>query len=187
MYADGHRGVSLLVFAPILFVFLYYGEAALGFMGLFIVAVLLSSFPDIDLKIRWIPHRGPTHTIWFATLVGLVFAPLFYFIPSQFTELSKPLLMGVGFLFGFLGVVGHLVGDVITPTGIKPLWPLGKRYRIKITTAKGVWWFESVSSGNQQDMTMFETIRHEILNSNRVFLLLGLFVTGLTIVFSQKV
>jgi inner membrane protein len=32
----------------------------------------------------------------------------------------------IGFLIGFIGIVSHLVGDVLTPMGIEPFYPIKK-------------------------------------------------------------
>jgi inner membrane protein len=34
------------------------------------VTVALAMPPDVDVKIPGIPHRGPTHTVWFAAAIG---------------------------------------------------------------------------------------------------------------------
>jgi len=182
MYRKGHLGISLIVFSPILALLFQNNLALTGLFGLIII-LLTANLPDIDIKppFRYfLTHRGETHTIWFAILIGILSSITFSQIPSSFTNLTPVMQFVFGFVFGFIGILNHLIGDVITPTGIKPLWPIGPRYKIHITTAKGVWRFETLKNGSQQEMTYWETIRHGILNSNRIFLVIG----ALALVFS---
>jgi hypothetical protein len=83
-----------------------------------------------------------------------------------------------GFFIGIYGIMCHLAGDMLTHSGIKPLYPIGPSYAFHVTSAKGLWWFESVKSGNQNELTHWESFRHGVLNSNRVFLVLGVVATG---------
>lgn len=48
--------------------------------------------PDVDMKVPFVPHCGPTHTMWFAAAVGVA-----------------GLLLGtlMGTEYGLLGVIGH--------------------------------------------------------------------------------
>ena len=73
MYWKGHYGVSLLVFAPIAFALLAVGRADLAVVtgG---AMLWLATLPDIDHRLPLIPHRGPTHSLLFAALVGGAFA-----------------------------------------------------------------------------------------------------------------
>jgi len=111
--------------------------------------------------------------VWFGFLIGGLFGGGLWLFRAAMSQHSPALLVGFGFLMGFGGVLAHLVGDVLNHSGIQPLYPVGPRYSLHLTSAKGLWWFESVKSGNQQNLTFWERTRQRIPNSNRVFLLVG--------------
>ncbi|WP_336359467.1 metal-dependent hydrolase [Haladaptatus sp. ZSTT2] len=129
MYATGHYGAALLVYAPL--------GVALALSGQFELAVFggagmlaLATLPDIDIRTPLIPHRGPTHTVLFALLVGAGLG----WVTLRLTNLT---LATFGFLVGTLSITSHLLADWITPMGIKPFWPLSRRsYSLGLTTAK---------------------------------------------------
>jgi len=89
------------------------------------MALALAVLPDVDKLLPGLVHRGVTHTLLAAVvagvLVGLLFRP---------GAAGSPGLCGehptVCYLVGSLGVVAHLVGDVITPMGIQPLFPVSR-------------------------------------------------------------
>ena len=135
MYRKGHLGVSLLVFAPIGFWLVRAGYTELAFLtgG---VMCWLAMLPDVDHRIPGIPHRGPTHSLLFAGLVGLVFGAVGTLVGSQ-VSLGYSFGLGTfGFALGFLTVVAHLLGDTLTPAGVNYLWPVsGYEYSLSVTPA----------------------------------------------------
>jgi inner membrane protein len=135
MYRKGHLGVSLLVFAPIGFWLVRAGHTELAFLtgG---VMCWLAMLPDVDHRIPGIPHRGPTHSLLFAGLVGLVFGAVGTLVGSQ-VSLGYSFGLGTfGFLLGFVTVVAHLLGDTLTPAGVNYLWPLSSyEYTLSVTPA----------------------------------------------------
>lgn len=143
MYKMGHYGVSLLAFAPVGFVLVTTGYPALAFLAG--AAVLwLATFPDIDHRVPGIEHRGITHTLLFAVAVGAVCAalaqaPFYYLDGLGFTPGLLPAVFG--FAVGAGGIVGHLLGDVITPAGVKLLYPLSSEsYSLYLTRADSTLW-----------------------------------------------
>ena len=129
MYRKGHYGVALLVFAPIGFVLLAVDRADLAVVtggGMLWLAML----PDLDHRVPGIPHRGPTHSLLFATLVGGVFAAAGVALetvtggPVSTAGVSLP---AVGFAIGAVTVLAHLLGDALTPAGVNFLWPVSTR------------------------------------------------------------
>lgn len=116
MHAKGHAGLTLLIFSFLMMPFGFNNYA----IFIIILATGLSSIPDIDLEYE-IKHRGFTHNILFALIVGIVTGTLFYM------GNSNPLYFLIGFLGGFGGIGSHIIGDVLTHMKFKPLWPFSKK------------------------------------------------------------
>ena len=123
MYKNGHRGVALLLMAPLTAIF--------GPIGLFMstVAVAVCRLPDIDHDYSWLPHRGPIHTIWFATGVGALIIAGGYaglsMLPLDLPVFPLAVLLGATV---FLGIISHLFADALTvgrnSHAIRPFNPL---------------------------------------------------------------
>lgn len=145
MYRFGHFGVSLLVFAPLGYLFVSSGAVGLAFVT-GATMLWLSMLPDVDHRVPGLPHRGPTHSLLFAALVGGVFAAVGQYLGETLGLIADfgtwSVGLGVfGFFLGSVTVVAHLLGDVITPMGVNFLWPLsGKRYSLSLTPAKNTLW-----------------------------------------------
>ncbi|WP_224450003.1 metal-dependent hydrolase [Haloprofundus salilacus] len=146
MLRTGHYGVSLLVFAPIGYALVGAGVTAPAFV-LGATMLWLSMLPDVDHRLPGIAHRGPTHTLLFAALVGSLFWGVAAVVTDSFGSVAVSLgdasvgLAVFAFAVGFLTVVGHLVGDALTPMGVNFLWPLsGKGYSLSLTTADSSGW-----------------------------------------------
>lgn len=123
MYRGGHVGFNALLYAPVLPLasHVYSLELAVWGCGL---AIVTATLPDVDERVARIDHRGPTHTLWFAILVGLLAGAA-----TALVGFSAPLAAGgFGFVVGAAGVVAHLAGDVLTPMGISPLSPLWRAH-----------------------------------------------------------
>ncbi|WP_336328549.1 metal-dependent hydrolase [Halovenus sp. HT40] len=134
MYRIGHFGVNAAVAA--IFTVLTAPVASMPLRMTAVVVILaFASLPDIDTRFAgmtnhaavWqrvpVQHRGVTHTVWFALCVGTVTAGAFTFVPWR-SQTNLFIVLFIGFTAGFLSVIGHLAGDVITPAGITPLTPL---------------------------------------------------------------
>lgn len=139
MHREGHFGLGLLVFAPIAYGLLLTQEYALVPIGAAVVSGT-ASLPDVDQRVRFISHRGPTHTIWFALAVGAACGAGGYLLGTanlplvSIDPLQTALVAGV---VGTLTVLSHLVGDIITPAGLRPLSPLSrKKYTLDIVLAR---------------------------------------------------
>ncbi len=134
MYRKGHLGVSLLVFAPIGYGLVSIGEPELSLLT-GAVMVWLAMLPDIDHRLPIISHRGPTHSLLFAALVGGVFAGAGFLLEGAFTVAGFS-LAAFGFFLGFVSVFAHLIGDTLTPAGVNYLWPLSiKTFSVYLTRA----------------------------------------------------
>jgi inner membrane protein len=142
MYRLGHQGVNLVLFAPVLLVLIVAGYPLAGLAGVAVVFTT-ASLPDVDHRLPLIEHRGVTHTVWAALVVGAAAAVLAWLATGAFTEavaalgLSRPVVaVYAGGLLSF-SVLGHLAGDVLTPMGIAPLYPLStESYTLSVCPAK---------------------------------------------------
>lgn len=114
MYALGHVGAALLVYAPVAALLTSIGRPDLATVGT-ATAVALATSPDVDQRFP-VDHRGPTHTVWFGAGCGIGTGIL--------TAMVSPLAGVVGATAAFLAVCSHLGADVVTPMGIMPLAPL---------------------------------------------------------------
>ena len=145
MYRTGHLGMSLLVFAPIGYLLVVAGAplAALLTGG---VMLWLAMLPDVDHRLPLISHRGVTHSLLFAIVIGSAFAGVcFGLVQVGGDALALELLglnslgnLGVvafGFAVGFLAVGSHLLGDILTPAGVNLLWPIQTAYSLNLTRA----------------------------------------------------
>lgn len=134
MYWRGHVGAALLVVSPLGGWLASRGYFDLAFTAC-IVAVGLSTLPDLDERLS-IPHRGPTHTVWFGLGIG-VFAFVIGWIGGAILGNRPVVLGGVFGVAAGLAVCSHLVADVVTPMGIQPWKPLSDRhYSLGLTPAR---------------------------------------------------
>jgi inner membrane protein len=150
MHRSGHWGLAMLSYAPIVFGVLSISK---NYFPLLVVGAVLVSglcmLPDIDQRLPRVDHRGITHTIWFAVVVGVVLYGVGIVgtrvvahglgdwglqLPQQFAPTT------VGGFFGVVGVVivlSHLVGDWMTKMGIRPYIPLSRhKHRLGLVYAK---------------------------------------------------
>ncbi len=126
MFKQGHLGVSMLVFGPVGYVLVARGAPELAAVtGL--VMVWFSMLPDIDHRLPIIEHRGPTHSLLFAGLIGGVGWTVGLAIETAVGPVAGIPLSTVGFGIGALTVIAHLIGDTLTPAGVPYLWPLTGR------------------------------------------------------------
>ena len=145
MYRKGHLGVSLLVFAPVGYTLVGLGAPELAALtgGVMLWFVML---PDVDHRLPMIEHRGPTHSLAFAALIGGVGAALGVGAESVLGGAAESIvdvgfaLPAVGFAIGALTVIAHLIGDTLTPAGVNYLWPLSSRtFSVSLATADNRW------------------------------------------------
>ncbi|WP_436928922.1 metal-dependent hydrolase [Halosimplex halobium] len=135
MYRTGHYGAALLVYAPVGGALLAAGFEAAALVGGAVV-VGLSGLPDVDQRIPFVEHRGPTHTVGFLVLVGLAIGAAAVAV-SQATSVGRTAVLGAfGFLVGGLAVGSHLLADALTPMGITPFRPVSDtHYTVSLTRA----------------------------------------------------
>jgi inner membrane protein len=141
MYRDGHYGAALLAHAPVGFVVASLGYPALALLsgGL---ALALAMVPDWDVHVPGMEHRGATHTLLFAVLVGALVGGAGVALatagdPAALSDrLAVPSagpgaalgLGALGFAVGFLTTCSHVAADALTPAGVTPLWPVSGRH-----------------------------------------------------------
>ncbi len=138
MYAAGHYGVSLLAYAPVGATLIGVGRADLAVVGGAVV-LWLATLPDVDHRLPLIEHRTVTHTVPFALLIGAAIGAVGYGAAAGFPDLlGTPRTAGAfGLFLGTYGILAHLAGDVVTPSGVPLLWPLSSRdYTLSLWTAK---------------------------------------------------
>ncbi|MFD1564186.1 metal-dependent hydrolase [Haloarchaeobius amylolyticus] len=133
MYREGHAGFNALLYAPILPVVSHVWSLELALVGA-LMAVGVANIPDLDQPLPRIRHRGPTHTVWFAALVGLIAG-----VGTELLVPATPVAFAFGVVVGTGGILAHLAGDVVTPMGISPFAPLW-RYHVTLE------WFKSKNS-----------------------------------------
>ena len=120
MYGRGHFGLTLF-FSSIIALKTGFSEATLVFT---VVSSFLAGLPDIDLtfqKLGASHHRGITHSLFFAILIGAIIGLMFY------QTYSTVRWFLIGFSTGTFSVISHLIGDLLTYTTFKPFWPFSKR------------------------------------------------------------
>jgi membrane-bound metal-dependent hydrolase YbcI (DUF457 family) len=117
---EGHAGLSLILFSPIIFLFRSLGADMTNVLVAGLLMTGLSSVPDFDLE--WhIKHRGITHTVLFGLAVGIVFAVMLGMYAFGFWGWP------MGFIAGFGGTSSHLLGDALTYQKFQPLWPFSDK------------------------------------------------------------
>ncbi|WP_135363221.1 metal-dependent hydrolase [Halosimplex halophilum] len=135
MYRTGHYGAALLVYAPVGGTLLAAGFDAAALVGGAVV-VGLSGLPDVDQRIPFVEHRGPTHTAGFLVLVGLAVGATGVALGRAGAPGTAAALGAFGFLVGGLAVGSHLLADALTPMGVTPFRPFSDaHYTISLTRA----------------------------------------------------
>ena len=152
VHRNGHLGAALLSFAPVALVLT--GAGTTGHAVLCAVGVAgLSRIPDYDRRLPFVAHRGATHTLVFALVVGAgtglvahgVAATAEYWVIDPAPSLgasqlipstSRALPFVWGSLVGTLAVLSHLWADALTPAGVPLLWPVSDaRYSLGLVGA----------------------------------------------------
>lgn len=116
----GHHGAGLIASVPIV-VSLGPGRHQLAVLAI-VLALIGARLPDVDRVVPFVPHRGPTHTVWFAASIAVA--------STLVTSNGVPGTSVIGGVVGastFLGVISHLAADGLTPAGVRPFWPVWER------------------------------------------------------------
>ncbi|MEF8807754.1 metal-dependent hydrolase [Natronomonas sp.] len=132
MYRLGHVGAALCCYAPAAAALTANGDPALAAVGT-AVAVAVSSLPDAD-ELLSIPHRGPTHTVWFVAACSLLAAGVGFAAGARIGRPSA-LAVVVGSAAA-ISLTSHLLADSITPMGVRPFTPVsGWHHSFDVTPA----------------------------------------------------
>ena len=135
MYQLGHYGVALIAYAPLGIAVSLAGFETAAIIGA-VACVGLSTLPDCDHRLPMISHRGPTHTLLFALLVGAGLAGGAALLVDASSSFLDTALVVFAFSVGVLSILSHLLADALTPMGIRPFWPLSNRhYTLNVTKA----------------------------------------------------
>lgn len=135
MHREGHLGAALGLYAPVGF-FTYVAGSPVPAVAGAGVACLLAMLPDQDIRIPLVSHRGITHTVWFALLIGGVLGAAGAFLGGQTGTQGVLGAGGFGFVVGFVTIASHILADALTPMGVKPFAPLRNRtYTLALVTA----------------------------------------------------
>ena len=133
MYRLGHYGAALIVYSPTLAVVVALGLdwlAAIG--GLVVLGFAMA--PDQDQRVPGIKHRGVTHTVHFAVLVGTILAVGGGLVGIT-AGVGTAVFLGIfGFVVGFGTIASHIAADALTPMGIEP-FRNGRRYSFDLVKA----------------------------------------------------
>lgn len=125
MFPPGHVGIALALYAPLGALLLVRGRTRFAVAGTFLVSSL-TLLPDVDQWLPGVAHRGVTHSVWFAVAVGVSLGALAAIWGGyRHREVPAAAALGAfGVCIGTLAVLAHLLGDVVTPMGIRPFHPL---------------------------------------------------------------
>lgn len=140
MFALGHVGITLFLYAPVAYVLDPPGEErGLGTWDVWVVsAAVLTLLPDFDVFLPGISHRGVTHTLSAAILLGVA-VTLVCLAGTRSSGGNRHGLTALGFAVGAGSVVSHLLGDVITPMGVRPFFPASRaHYTLDLVYARNV-------------------------------------------------
>lgn len=122
MFPPGHVGIALLVYAPVAYLLILSDRNRKMEVGIAAI-LLLTLLPDFDILIPGVTHRGLTHSLLAGVVLGVAVG-LFGWLSRVSSPVERVERAVLGWLLGFLGVVSHIVGDVITPMGIRPYEPM---------------------------------------------------------------
>ena len=136
MIIIGHLGITLVLCAPLANALVTSGHRVevSRWVG---IALVVTTIPDVDLYLPWFTHRGLTHSLLAAVCLGVVVAAIATArwrdpLASSEDYVRRAML---GFTVGAGSVVSHLLGDVITPMGIRPFTPVDAVYSLNLVYA----------------------------------------------------
>lgn len=128
MHREGHYGAALLAYTPLGVVATLVAGPQFALVGA-VAAVGLAMAPDVDVRVPGLAHRGPTHTVWFALLVGVVLGGAGGAVGATRGDVLATVGLGLfAFCVGVVSVCSHVAADALTPAGVTPLAPIDDRH-----------------------------------------------------------
>jgi membrane-bound metal-dependent hydrolase YbcI (DUF457 family) len=138
MYHLGHTGIALLVLAPLSYVLLEAQKPILALVtGVAVVSI--EPLPDSDFRVPFLDHRGVSHSLLAAVVVGGVIGLCGWFLTESVCEFFAPVLAALSTvtttaasalesleLTGALGTATVLVADVLSSSAAGLGW-VGER------------------------------------------------------------
>jgi len=168
----------MLLYSPFGFALTITGNPVVAIVG-GALTIGGGGIPDVDLKTNLVKHRGWTHTIWFALLMSCIGCALttimWYGLPESIITITGVPPTQAVLVGAFLGVgVGtHILGDMLTPTGVRPFHPTTPKNIGGLTLSEKRYTLDMV---NASDKT-----------ANSVFFILGILSTITTVYLSTLV
>lgn len=144
MLRDGHIGAALIAYAPLGSAIAATGADDLALAGA-VLSRSLAMLPDHDVGVPFLSHRGATHTLAFATTVGLgvgllAGAPETGVLSADLQRHPVSLRRSNRFVVGWLAIGSRLVADALTSAGVPLLWPLsGRRVSLGLVPSDDIW------------------------------------------------
>ena len=139
MIVIGHLGITLFLCAPLANVLVASGRRVEvpRWVGIALVVTLL---PDFDFVLPWVTHRGVTHSLLAAGClgVGVAVVTAVRWDGSALSPDDRLRRARLGFVVGAGSVLSHLLGDLITPMGIRPFFPVDSVYTLDLVYAKDI-------------------------------------------------
>lgn len=153
MYRSGHLGIGFILSIPLV---LYF--TIIEFYSIIPIIVIVFSFmsvhPDIDIYLQEktkgkIQHRGKTHSLmygllWSLVILGILLISYYFLLPKVDYNIALPEneifnIVLLSFYLGLGGIFSHLVGDILTPSGVSFMWPVNnKTYSLGVFYARNV-------------------------------------------------
>lgn len=124
MYRPGHYGMVLLLYSVVGHALLSRRHDSHALAGTALV-LLVTMTPDWDMYVSWLPHRGPTHSVGFALVVGAV-CGLLVVLGSRYLGQRSRTSARLGIWatgLGTFSVLTHVLADAINPVGVRPFYP----------------------------------------------------------------
>lgn len=121
LYTPGQLGAAALAIAPVVALLVARRRERFA-VSIAALTISLTLLPNIDTLLP-IAHRGPTHTLQFALLVGLVVGAA---AGERAIRRGSPVFEHAawGAFAGSYAILVHLAADVLTPMGIRPFAPI---------------------------------------------------------------
>lgn len=120
---SGHVGAALLAYAPLGVAATVFGAGDLAAIGA-LLAAGLSKLPDVDRDLPGVEHRGITHTLWFALLVGAVLGLAGVTLGLGDGVESAAVVGFFAVATGIAATCSHVAADALTPVAVRPLAPV---------------------------------------------------------------